>query len=181
MNKTTPDGVLKRLPLKDDIIFRLARRDDLPKLEWMGEYTHFRRVIHYTFREQQTGQRMMLLADFNGYPIGQIFIFLKQEGFLFSGNKPRGYLYSLRVMAPFRGLGIGTELLLEAEKLLLARSMTVATIAAAKDNPNARRLYERIGYQVYAEDEGYWSYINHKGEHIEVHEPCWMLEKNLVR
>ncbi|MFP4321546.1 MAG: hypothetical protein ACLFTK_03755, partial [Anaerolineales bacterium] len=65
-----PDTIFKQLSLNQTIDFRLARADDLPKLEWGGEYTHFRRVFNYTYSEQQAGRRLMLLADFNNYPVG---------------------------------------------------------------------------------------------------------------
>ncbi|NJL95561.1 MAG: GNAT family N-acetyltransferase [Anaerolineae bacterium] len=167
---------MKRTPLEAEIVYRLATAADLPKLEWMGEYTHFRRVFQKTFREQQLGERLMLVAEFNDFPIGQIFVLLRDKN---SWTRDRGYLYSLRVMRPFQGLGIGTALIRQAEGLLHAQNIRWALIAVAKENNVAKRLYEREGYIIYAEDEGHWSYENHEGEIIHVHEPCWMLEKRL--
>jgi ribosomal protein S18 acetylase RimI-like enzyme len=91
----------------------------------------------------------------------------------------RGYLYALRVMDHFRGLGIGTRLLIEAERLLIERNNFWATISVAKANARARQLYQRLGYSIYAEDAGRWQYVNHLGEIVQVNEPCWMLEKFL--
>ncbi|HLA43169.1 MAG TPA: GNAT family N-acetyltransferase [Aggregatilineales bacterium] len=180
MSDYTRSNVLTSFPLTiNDIVFRLAREDDLPKLEWFGEYTHFRSIFDYTFQEQKKQRRLMLLADFNGFPIGQIFILFKESGFLFGGENERGYLYSLRVMEPFQHLGIGTALLQRAESLMLERRLSYATIAVAKDNDRALRLYERSGFTIYAEDDGRWSYIDHEGNLIDVHEPCWLMEKIL--
>jgi hypothetical protein len=53
------------------------------------------------------------------------------------------------------------------------------TIAVAKDNPNARRLYERLGYRVFAEDAGCWSFMDPDGQWQRVTEPCYVLEKHL--
>jgi hypothetical protein len=64
----------RTLCLQMQVIFRLAEREDLPKLEWYGKYTHFRRVFERTYEEQLRGRRLMLLADVNGFPIGQLFI-----------------------------------------------------------------------------------------------------------
>lgn len=163
--------------LEVPIIFRLATPDDLPKLEWFGQYAHFRSIFQRTFAEQCAGKRFMLVADFNHFPIGQIFGQINPAAAL---QPSRAYFYSLRVMDMFRGHGIGSWLLHEAEKYAQSRECERAAIAAAKDNPRARRLYERKGYRVISEDRGEWSYVDHLGRVQQVREPCWVLEKPLI-
>jgi len=177
MSETLPKSISNSLRLNLEISFRLARRDDLPKLEWFGEYTHFRRVFQHTYQEQSAGRRLMLLAVSRNFPIGHIFIFLREMD-IFDVER-RGYLYSFRVMQPFQGLGIGSELMRRAESVLWHHGYNYATIGVAKDNTAARRLYERSGYVVYSEDEGRWSYTDHEGRSIQVNEPSWLLEKAL--
>ncbi len=167
----------RQMQLNMVITFRPAERIDLPKLEWGGEYTHFRRVFQQAFGDQRSGQRLMLLADMNNYPIGHIFIQFESYDDNTVGFGKRGYFYSLRVMTPFQGRGIGTALIHEAERLLRDRDYESVSIAAAKDNPGAKRLYERLGYQVYMEDAGRWSYVDHEGRVRHVYEPCYLLEK----
>ncbi len=167
------------LSLQMQVVFRPAERDDLPKLEWYGKYTHFRRVFQRTYEEQLRGQRLMLLADVNGFPVGQIFIQLENYEDLWLDMRKRAYLYSLRVMDAFQRQGLGSALLREAETLLRAQRYDSVSIAAAKDNPGARRLYERHAFRVVAEDAGRWSYVDHKGLTHYVNEPCWILEKFL--
>lgn len=171
-------SVYRKITLSVDVTLRLAREEDLPKLEWMGEFTHFRRLFQQTYQDQLAGHRLMLLADLNQFPIGQVFI-LFNSTIGWNGSE-YGYLYSLRVMTPFQGLGIGTQLILQAEHIMQERQMNYATIAVAKDNPRARHLYERLGYQVYSSDDGRWSYQDHKGHTVHVYEPCWMMEKKLA-
>ena len=166
------------LALQFEIVFRMAERSDLPKLEWHGEYTHFRRVFQSAFEDQRAGRRLMLLADTNHYPVGQVFIQLDSFDDFDRGGR-RAYLYSLRVMDAFQRKGLGTALLREAERLLTERGYNAVSIAAAKDNPGARRLYERLGYKVYVEDSGRWQYVDHEGRTRQVVEPCWILEKSL--
>lgn len=161
------------------IILRLATMGDLPKLEWYGQFAHFRNLFRRTFREQQQGHRLMLIADCNDFPIGHIFIQLTSSESRFGDPPKRAYLYSLRVMEMFRGKGVGTWLMQEAEVMVASAGYHWITIAAAKDNPAARRLYERMGYHVFAEDSGDWSYLDHRGIVQYVHEPCWVLEKRL--
>src|SRR5690606_22815289 len=92
----------------------------------------------------------------------------------------RAYLYSFRVMDMFRGHGIGTRLINTAERMIIARGFTMMTIADAKDNQGALRLYERLNYRKIAEDPGRWTYTDHLGVIQQMNEPCWVLEKNLI-
>ncbi len=156
------------------VTLRNARRDDLPRLEWYGQYKHFRNLFRRAYREQQTGRRLILLADLNGFPVGYVFIHFKKEA-----ASRRAYLYSFRVMEMFRGQGIGTRLIQEAEAIIIARNIERVVIAVAKTNLDAKRLYERLAYRVFAEDDGRWRYTDHRGITHYVHEPCWLLEKFL--
>jgi len=162
-----------------DIVFRFAEREDLPRLEWYGKYTHFRRVFQRAYEDQVAGRRVMLLAVMNDWPIGQVFIQLESLDDALAQYGKRGYLYSLRVMDMFQRQGIGSALLIEAENILVSRDYDSVSIAAAKENPGARRLYERLGYHVFMEDAGRWHYVDHEGKTRHVSEPCWVLEKLL--
>ncbi len=159
------------------VALRLATAEDLPKLEWYGQYRHFRNMFRRTFREQEAGHRLMLLAVVNNFPIGHIFIQLRTN--TGSGRRQQAYFYSFRVLEMFRRQGIGTLLIHEAESLTLEHQVSWVTIAAAKENSGARRLYERLGYHVYGEDDGSWHYTDHRGHIHRVSEPCWLLEKHL--
>lgn len=167
------------MEIRLQVQFRFAQKPDLPKLEWHGEYTHFRRVFSRAYDDQVAGRRLLLLAVTNDFPIGQIFIQLTEPNDVFATGNARGYLYSFRVMDAFRGQGIGTALLHEAERILVERNYQTVSIAAAKDNPRARRLYERMGFVVFSEDSGHWQYTDHEGRTRYVVEPCWILEKSL--
>lgn len=164
------------LTVEIPLILRVANKTDLPKLEWHGRYIHYRNLFYNTFVEQKSGKRLMLLADSNGFPIGHIFIQFPQHN---RQQRNYGYLYAFRVMEMFQGRGIGTWLMHEAEKLLMHRGYDCATLAVDKVNEGALRLYQRIGYQIYAEDDGEWSYRDHLNNIRYVSEPCWLLEKSL--
>jgi ribosomal protein S18 acetylase RimI-like enzyme len=172
--------IRRQMQLNMVVTFRPAERTDLSKLEWGGEYTHFRRVFQQAFGDQRNGQRLMLIADMNNYPIGHVFIQFESYDDSSDSTGKRGYFYSLRVMTPFQGRGLGTALIHEGERLLREREYESVSIAAAKDNPGARRLYERLGYKVYMEDSGRWNYVDHEGRVRHVYEPCYLLEKFFV-
>lgn len=165
------------IPLQLDVILRPAQEDDLPHLEWGGVYWKYRTLFRRAYHDQLHGRRLLLLADLNGYPIGQVFIQFTAGHSRFADGLTRAYLYSLRVMPHLRGMGIGTRLLQAAEEEMRQRGFTEATIAVSKKNPGALRLYKRLGYTVFGEDSGRWSYVDPKGKLHRVHDPCWALEK----
>jgi ribosomal protein S18 acetylase RimI-like enzyme len=161
------------------VSIRLAEKSDIPKLEWYGQYIHFRNLLRRAYREQQRGRRLLLVADCNGFPIGQVFLQLASTNELIADGHTRAYLYSFRVMEMFQGQGIGTRLLKDAETMLIEHGFKMATLSVAKTNPDAMRLYQRNGYRVFAEDAGRWNYVDHRGITQYVDEPCWVLEKFL--
>ena len=169
------------LPLVTDalIVIRPVAEADLPALEWEGEYAHYRNVFRYTFEDAQRGERLMLIAVAGEVVIGQIFIQLHSGNLQYADNQHRAYLYALRVKAAWQGLGVGTRLLAEAEAALWARGFDTAVIAAAKDNPGARRLYERCGYRTFTEDPGVWHFPDENGVPAMQAEPCWVMEKKI--
>lgn len=173
MTTLEPASMMVHLP----IALRIATQADLPKMEWYGQYAHHRQLFQRAFREQQQGRRRILLADCNNFPIGHIFILLKNGNGAIGEGSHHAYFYSLRVMEMFRNQGIGTRLIQEAETLVKDQGFMQATIAVAKDNRSALRLYQRLGYQIFAEDSGRWSYVDHHGQTQQVNEPCWFLEK----
>ena len=57
-----------------DVTIRKATRRDVNRLEWHGEYAHFRRLFQRSYHEQQKGNRLMLVAVINEFPIARLFI-----------------------------------------------------------------------------------------------------------
>lgn len=159
------------------IVLRAARADDLEALEWEGEYRRYRVVYQRAYAESLRGRRVLLVAELQGLIIGQIFV--QVDATLAAGRGEAAYLYALRVRPEYRGRGIGTDLVREAEALLRQRGYARALISVAKDNDAARRLYERLGFEVFGEDAGNWSFVDDQGQVQEVHEPAFLLEKQL--
>ena len=61
-----------------------------------------------------------------------------------------GYIQSVAVAEPWRGRGLGSALIAFAERRIFRDEPNVF-ICASSFNPDARRLYERLGYQVVGE------------------------------
>lgn len=162
------------------VIIRPIREIELPALEWEGAYTRYRKVFQQTYEDAVRGQRVMLVAVHGGQIVGQVFIQLSSTERRYADGYSRGYLYSLRVRPEWQAHGIGTRLLKSAETTLRARGFTTAVIAAGKDNPRARQLYERLGYRAFADDPGVWYFQDVNGLQQSVSEPCWVMQKRLT-
>ena len=176
---TNHESIHKHLTLKAKLKLRVAKASDVSKLEWNGQFTHFRNLFRRAYSEQRRGNRLMLVMDFNGYPVARLFIQFINPGRFETGIK-RGYIYSFTVMEPFRSLGIGTQMMKTAEAILIKKSYPIATISVAKSNIRAYKLYLRHGYEIYGEDDGQWQYRDHEGNTHQVDEPSWLMKKALT-
>jgi ribosomal protein S18 acetylase RimI-like enzyme len=174
----------------DQVTIRQLKHEDLPSLEWEGEFTHFRRVYTDAFERARSGRSVLWIAEFTGlYPIpdsrltnniiGQLFVQLTCDRPELADGIHKGYIYAFRVRPFFRAGGLGTRMLKTAETDLKQRGFTAATLNVAQVNRDARRLYERLGYHVVASDPGRWSYPDEKGYWRFVEEPAWRMEKAL--
>ena len=160
-----------------DFCIREAVEADLPALEWGGEYERFRLVYRRAMKEAAKGHQVLLIADYQDLIVGQIFILLNT---VTADPRPQpytGYLYSFRVKTDYRNQGIGSSLIENAETVLLERSFRRVLIGVAKDNQDARRLYQRHGYRIVADDPGEWSFIDHNRQVQHVVEPTFIMEK----
>lgn len=165
-----------------DIEIRPAAQEDLPLLEWDGEFVHFRRLYAEAYRRSQLGEAVLWIAGLPEHGIiGQLFVHLKSDRVELADGRTRAYIYGFRVRPQYRGRGVGTYLLQVAESDLVGRGFHITVLNVGRDNPAARRFYERNGYRVVSGDPGRWSYIDEKGVRRDVHEPAWRMEKELLR
>ena len=58
-----------------------------------------------------------------------------------------GLLWQLSVHPLLQGLGIGTAMVAELEERIRRRGRTEARLTVEHDNPDAARLYRRLGYR----------------------------------
>jgi ribosomal protein S18 acetylase RimI-like enzyme len=167
------------IPLDQQVIIRYASRQDLPALEWEGEFTHFRHVFSEAYRLKELGEVIMWVAELLEFGlIGQLFIQLYGPNQLQANGSRYAYIYGFRIRPIYRGNGIGTRLLQKAETDLVSRGFERIALNVARDNKPARHLYERLGYQVVAPEPGIWSYLDDQGRRRFVNEPAWRMEKH---
>jgi len=164
------NGERLELPLT----IRPARHEDLPTLEWYGLHTPHREIIAGAFRLQERGDGAMLLADVNGFPVGQICI-----DFLRKRPSGRATLWALRVFQPFRGIGIGVRLVRAAERVVIQRGVPFAELGVDRDNVGVLPFYERLGYEHCGRERGQFLYHTPEGRLVRVAIDQWLLHKRL--
>jgi ribosomal protein S18 acetylase RimI-like enzyme len=170
---TLPE-ILSRHPLDLEVVIRSSREEDLPLLEWFGMFTSHRQLIRDAFERQQQGEVVMLLAELDGFPAGQAWVDFTRHAATSAGR-----IWALRVMPPLHGRGIGTRLLAAAETMIRARGLAAAEIGVEKDNPGARRLYERVGYRIARDEYLEYDYTTPDGARECVPVDQWILRKAL--
>ena len=165
----------------EKIQIRQVTREDLPALEWEGEYRHFRRLFADAYHRAERGEAVLWIAELPEVGvIGQLFVQIGNHRNNSSENGGgKAYIYGFRVRAQYRDHGIGSRLLETAEADLASRGFHRVALNVGRDNNDARRLYERFGYRVVAPEPGIWSYVDHRGRRQYVQEPAWRMEKDI--
>lgn len=164
----------------DEVIIRRMTREDLTALEWDGEFLHFRNVYKGVYKRMQSGTAEAWVAESpTAGIVGQVFLQLESDRPELADGWNRAYLYSFRIKPRFRSHGLGTKMMTVMENFLVARRFTRLTLNVARDNLDAIRLYQRLGFQIVAEEPGVWSYIDHMGKWQTVIEPSWRMEKRI--
>jgi ribosomal protein S18 acetylase RimI-like enzyme len=165
------DPAYQEIGISALVTIRPAHAEDLAKLEWFGAYAHFRDLYRRTWLDHQAGRRLMLVADLHGFPVGQVWLDVMPSEY--------AYLYALRVMEPLRGLGLGSNLIGSAEALARSYGYRQIQLAVEKRNEAARRLYERLGFQIFTQRVDVWSYTDHHGQTHWVQEDVYGMRKVL--
>jgi ribosomal protein S18 acetylase RimI-like enzyme len=171
---TSEAEICDRYTLPLEVVIRTTREEDLEGLEWFGLFTPHRELIREAYRRQERREVVMLLAEVNGFPAGQVWVDFVRDAAL-----SMGYVWAVRVLPVFRRKGIGTRLLAAAETAILARGLGAAVIGVEKDNPGARGLYERLGYEVAYQAYEEYDYTTPEGTRIRVLLDQWIMRKSL--
>lgn len=92
----------------------------------------------------------VLVAAVGGHPVGAVFVHWgpADEDRVRAELPGVPLLYHFQVSPAHRRRGIGTRLLREAEALLRGRGHSRVALGVDESNKDARRLYERLGYEI---------------------------------
>jgi len=105
-----------------------------------------RRTVETSLRMLNDPRREVYVAVVRGEVAG--FLVLQMEGAFV------GYIQTLGVLPPWQNRGIGSRLVRFAEERIFSESPN-AFICVSSFNQRARRLYERLGYEVVGELKDY--------------------------
>lgn len=158
------------------VVVRDLDADDTLHLEWHGG-EDLRAWYQAQWRNHQSDEVHVLIADFNGFPIGQAAIHWRGK----PTHPAIPDLQSLRVLDAFRGLGLGSLLLECAEKLVAQTEHDQISLGVGLENLRARALYERLGYEIVGDAyDDKWTFVNARGELCNACETVFDMVKNLA-
>lgn len=133
---------------------------------------------------QLAGEGTYLIAWSGDRPVGHVFLRLtgSRDPLVRRNLGDCPVLSALSVWPEeYRNQGVGTALLVEAERIASEAGETCLAIGVGDDNPGARRLYERLGYTDWGhgEIESTWGYVDENGRQIRESELITYLVKQL--
>lgn len=161
--------------LRLETIIRTCSKADLPKLEWGGLFWEHRNIIWTAFNRQQRGENVMLIAEANQWPIGQVWVDLKKKQ-----SMGIGVLWALRVAPGFHNLGLGSRLIETAGRLLARLEYAMMELGVEKTNLSAIRLYERLGFERIGQEKGCFRYTNPHGIRKRVRLEEWIYQRAVL-
>ena len=166
----------------DTVKIRLMREEDLPALEWDGEFRRYRRIYQEVYRNSQKGISIPLVAetDEDGL-VGQVFLSQKEPNPNYTSNSRYYFLSSFRVKPQFRDLGLGSLLLLSCEKQVKLHRLRDIYLNCSVENHRARWFYEEHGFRVVRIDENNWTFVNDEGFVVSEPQHAYLMKKTLPR
>jgi GNAT superfamily N-acetyltransferase len=136
-------------------------------------FTMHREIFHDAFRRQEAGENLMLVADCNGFPVGQIWV-----DFARKADESVALVWALRVHPLLQNRMIGARLLAAAEKAARRRHYRIVELGVEKHSEAALRFYRRHGYEMAGEIAEQFSFTPPGAEEREeVHLEEWVLRK----
>ncbi|WP_322506995.1 GNAT family N-acetyltransferase [Anaerolinea sp.] len=166
--------------MTENIQIRPAGAGDISLLERLfpqgSAEKHVRRLVR-----QQNGSAVYLIAFLAEMPVGHLLLKLdRARDEAVRANCPD--LEDLFVHEEYRQQGIATQLLLHAEDLARQRGYAEIGLAVGLDNPDARRLYERLGYREagFGAYRVHGMYVDEQGALCTWEEECVYLVKNIL-
>jgi ribosomal protein S18 acetylase RimI-like enzyme len=130
--------------------------DDLAGLAWSGNPAHLRSVAAALQRAAQGLEDYLVVRAPGGQPVAK----MRAD---YTSQPGTGVFSQLAVMGPLEGLGIATMLIGVGEERVRTRGLAFAGLGVEDDNPRARRLYERLGYQAVGRQHASWEYEDDDG------------------
>lgn len=159
------------------------RRADASELPVIGKAMGQGHFFADRLRRQEEGHGLLLVAWFGDSPVGDVYVWLAPpEGPEIRERLPGVPLLNhLEVHPEYRGRGIGTEIMSEAEEVVAARGYERLALGVDPHNEDAMRLYKRLGYVAwpYPEIKTLGEEFREDGTCRRIPETCHVLVKYL--
>ena len=121
---------------------------------WSGD------TVHDQFRRVAEGKRLVLVAEYDGYPVGTVSLEWNSTHYRTIRGQHSAHISNLVVRPAHQRQGIGRALVEAAEEAAYSRGYGVVTIGVDQPNRYARRLYERWGYQWLKDTRQHWGVVH---------------------
>ena len=135
--------------MKIDVSFRDVVEADLPGLDWTGGPAH-QLYLATTLDATYRGEADLICGEAGGWRL------VACGGVDWRTWPDAGRLWMLIVDDAWRHLGVGTALVRALEDRVRARGLHRARLQVEHDNPEARSLYEHLGYVALEETTDSW-------------------------
>jgi ribosomal protein S18 acetylase RimI-like enzyme len=162
--------------LMPEIVLPLTVRDltaaDLPACRWSGGRSHLAAIAGELDRAARGEAESLAVCPPSGLPVALGGIdYVKIPG--------AGVLWQLAVHETLQSCGIGTILIQAAEQRIRARGLRRAELGVEECNPQARALYERLGYMAYGTALESWDEDVPDGSTVRYETVCTLMRKDL--
>jgi ribosomal protein S18 acetylase RimI-like enzyme len=142
-------GALRSCRIRPALIHDLNSLDRIERGIFANDRLSRRRLRHWI----SAANGILLVAEDSQGLLAYGLVILRQ-------GTQGGRLYSIAVSERGRGRGLGKRLMQELEARTLKKQRSFMRLEVATDNHSAIRLYEELGYQIFARYPDY--YENHQ-------------------
>lgn len=154
----------------DSLVVNDLAPEDLVDLGWSGSTSH---VEHVGEALKRNSIDYMAVRASNGQAIAK-------GAIDYSAHEGAGTLTQLATMPELRGLGIGSRLISQLEERIRQHGLHTVIIGVEIDNPDAKRLYDRLGYIEYDRTQESWEEKNEHGQPHTYVADVILMKKELV-
>jgi GNAT superfamily N-acetyltransferase len=146
------------------------RPDDIER--WTTNEGERRSLAEATAQVRAGKAEYITVRGPNGEPLSKC-------GITYAERPGAGVIYQFDTIEGLRSLGLGSRLLAEAERRIVARGLRLAELGVELGNVAARALYERHGYVFSHEPDASWEYLDADGTTRRHHTRLALLRKAL--
>lgn len=167
-----------------DLDIRTSKKEELDILEKAFSPNSYSKYHYKRHEVQERGKGVYLIAWHHEIPVGHFLLRWSALEKDISYGFPRdvAYLEAGGTRAEFQRRGVATKIIETAENLSKEKGFQKIGLAVGRtDNPNARKLYEKLRYKDWGGGEVTvsWEYVDKDGNTGTEVETCIYMLKNL--